>query len=173
LSGAIADFTEAIRYRPDSYDGYYNRGVAYLMQEDYPNALSDLNRTIELYPEMASAYHNRGNAYRGLKKSTESIADYTKAIEIHPFADVYYSRGIANEDVGHIDLALADYSRAIELNPKFARALINRGLLLLQQGKDIEAQRDLDAAFQLDGTLHSEFDDFIKNTRKARKKVRG
>lgn len=104
----------------------------------------------------------------GQKKMIEALADYSKTIEIFPLADAFYSRGVANEESGHTDLALADYTRAIELNPKLARAVANRGIILLQRGEDVEAQRDFDAAFQLDSNLRAELGEFIKKTREAR-----
>lgn len=62
-------------------------------------------------------------------------------------------------------MALADYERAIELNPKFGRAFVLRGLLLLKTGQDTAAQKDLEKGFQLDASLHAEFDPMIKQLR--------
>jgi Tfp pilus assembly protein PilF/predicted esterase len=167
LSGAIAAYTRALELDPNFADVYNNRGVAYMNQGNYSAAIADLSRSIEIKPE-ATPYHNRGSAYRALKKLKEAIADYTRAIELSPSAETFYNRGVAHEEDGNADLALADYTRAIELNPKLARAYANRGIVLLRQGKDVEAQRDFDTAFQLDDKLRSELEAFIRQVRATR-----
>ncbi len=167
LGGAVADFTEAIRYRPNVYEGYYNRGLAYLMQENYQASLADFSRCIEIKPQ-AIAYNNRGNVYRALNKTKEAIDDYTKAIEAAPLADAYYNRAAAYEDLRDYKSALVDYTRAIELNENFARAYANRGMILLQQNKDAEAQRDFVKCIQLDESLRPEIEKYVKETRASR-----
>jgi tetratricopeptide (TPR) repeat protein len=167
LSGAVADFTEAIRYRPESDEGYYNRGLAYLTQENYQAALADFSRSIEIKPQ-AIAYNNRGTVYRALNKTKEAIADYTKAVEAMPLADAYYNRGAAYEDLLDYKSALADYTRAIELNENFARSYANRGMILLQQNKDADAQRDFAKGIQLDESLRTEIEKYVKATRASR-----
>jgi len=167
LRGAVADFTEAIRYRPESCEGYYNRGLAYLTQENYQAALADFSRSIEIKPQ-AIAYNNRGSVYRALNKPKEAIADYTKAVEAAPLADAYYNRAAAYEDLRDYKSALVDYTRAIELNETFARAYANRGMILLQQNKDAEAQRDFVKCIQLDESLRPEIEKYVKETRASR-----
>lgn len=121
-ANAILDFTEAIKYRPDSFEAMYNRGIANFFAGNHEAAINDLTRTIERRPAEANAYNVRGSSYRALKKPLEAISDYNKAIEIFPQPDAVYNRGVAHDDLGKKSLALADYTRAIELNPNFAQA---------------------------------------------------
>jgi tetratricopeptide (TPR) repeat protein len=60
---------------------------------------------------------------------------------------------------------LADYEQAIELNPKFGRAYVLRGLILLKRGQGAAAQKDLEKGFQFDASLHAEFDPISKQQR--------
>jgi len=55
--------------------------------------------------------------------------------------------------------------QAIRLDDKFARAYAVRGVISLKRKQDAAAQRDFDKAFQLDPTLHAEFDPLIKQLR--------
>jgi len=74
----------------------------------------------------------------------------------------------ANEDgrYNFDNLALADYEAAIKLNPRFGRAYVLRGLLLLKRGgQDAAAWKDLNQGFELDPSLHAEFDPMIKQLR--------
>ena len=140
-------------------------------QHNYPAAIVDFSRSIEIKPTDA-AYDNRGTAQRALKKIEEAITDYTKSIEINPSAGAYYNRAVAYEENGKSELAFSDYTRAIELNPKLAEAFANRGLMLLRQGKDAEAERDLETAFQINNRLRLELEPYIKNIRATRETKR-
>lgn len=168
MSGAVAAFARTIELDPRFAQAYHNRGIAYLQLRNYQAALADLSRSIELNPAEAAAYGARGGAHRGLRMFREAIADHTRAIELRPTAEEHYNRGLAYEEAGNAELALADYTRAIELNPRFALAYATRGLLLLRQGKDAEAQSDFDTGFRLDSSLRPQFAPHIESIRAAR-----
>ena len=124
-------------YAVDS-ETYFKRGVNYLEQGKYEQAIGNFNKAIELNPKYANAYYNRGVAYYSKGEYDKAIADYTKAIELNPkFAKAYNDRGIAYKNKGEYDKAIADYTKAIELNPKFAEAYYNRGWVYYKKG-DIE-----------------------------------
>ena len=125
---AIADYTEAITYKPDYTDAYNNRGNAYRHQGDYKAAIADYDRAIALKPDYAYAYNNRGYAYDDLGDYKAAIADYDRAIELKPdYAYAYYNRGNACAAQGDYKAAIADYDRAIALKPDDAYAYNNRG----------------------------------------------
>ena len=64
--GAIADYTQAIRLKPDSTNSYLNRGNAKANLGKYKAAIADYDAVIHLKPDYADAYYNRGNAKRFL-----------------------------------------------------------------------------------------------------------
>ncbi len=164
-AGAIAAYTRAIARDKKYADAYNNRGVAYLSQRDYAAAAADFTRSIELAPSDA-AYNNRGSIYFSQQKIDESIADFTAAIKIKPSAESYVNRGVAYQRTNQDALALTDYEAAIKLNPRFARGFVLRGLILLKRGgQDAEAWKDLNQGFELDPSLHAEFDPMIKQLR--------
>jgi tetratricopeptide (TPR) repeat protein len=165
LAGAISAYTRAIELDPQYADAYNNRGVDYMFQKDYPAALMDYTRSIELAPTDL-AYYNRGSILFYLQKHEEAIADFTAGIKLKASALGYAKRGNAYQQTNRSALALADYERAIEVDPKFGRAYVLRGLLLLKNGgQDAAAQKDLEKGFQLDSSLHAEFDPMIKQLR--------
>jgi tetratricopeptide (TPR) repeat protein len=164
-AGAIAAYTRAIELDKKYPDAYNNRGVAYLSQQDYAAAVADFSRALELAPSDA-AYNNRGSIYFSQAKFEESIADFTAAIKIKPSAETYTNRGVGYQRTSRDDLALADYEAAIKLKPQFGRAYVLRGLMLLKRGgQDTAAWKDLNQGFQLDPSLHAEFDPMIKQLR--------
>jgi tetratricopeptide (TPR) repeat protein len=165
IAGAIAAYTRAIELDKKYADAYNNRGVAYLSQRDYAAAAADFSRSIELAPSDA-AYNNRGSIYFSQEKIEESIADFTAAIKIKPAAESYLNRGVGYQRTSRDELALADYEAAIKVNPRFGRAYVLRGLLLLKRGgQDTLAWKDLNQGFDLDPSLHAEFDPMIKQLR--------
>jgi tetratricopeptide (TPR) repeat protein len=51
--GAIADFNQAIKLKPDNDIAYYNRGLFKNDLKDYQGAIADYNQAIKLNPDYA------------------------------------------------------------------------------------------------------------------------
>ena len=71
---------------------------------------------------------------------------------------------------GYLERSISDFTRAIELDPDLAFAYANRGLALLLQGKDSEAQKDFERCFELKPELKSELDGRIQKAKQLRKR---
>ncbi len=87
---ALEDGTQAIRLNPKFAQAYANRGLAYLLKDNYDRVIADWPEAIRLAPDLAS----------GLRSS---------------LADVYYKRGLANEKLGRQAEAKSDFGHANEL----------------------------------------------------------
>src|SRR5579875_1944089 len=61
---AIADYSEAIRLRPNYPVAFYNRGVVYGEKGDDDRAIADYSEAIRLRPNYFEPHLNRANAYR-------------------------------------------------------------------------------------------------------------
>jgi|GEM_PF-5711612 len=77
-------FSEAISKKPDKFEGYLNRGIAYLYLKRYDQAIVDFTEAIRKDQTLAIAYANRGIAYDHLKKQRQALSDYQKAIALDP-----------------------------------------------------------------------------------------
>jgi tetratricopeptide (TPR) repeat protein len=129
--GAIADYTEAIRLKPDFAEAYNNRGNAKGEKGDYDGAIADYNQAIQLKPDYAHAYNGRGAAKNDKGDHDGAIADYNQAIQLKPdYMEAYYNRGNAKNEKGDYDGAIADYNQAIQLKPDFAMVYNNAAWLL-------------------------------------------
>src|SRR6202011_3108134 len=82
---AIADYTEAIRLKPDAPGFYNSRGEVYWSLKQYDNAASDLTRAIQIKPT-PEAYYVRGLIYVALRQYDKAVSDLTDAIRIKPDA---------------------------------------------------------------------------------------
>lgn len=56
------------------------------------------------------------------------------------FADVHHLLGVSLSLLGQRERALTEFGRALELNPRYLEALIHQGLVLVELGRDAEAE---------------------------------
>ncbi len=129
---AIADFSEAIRLKPDFGFAFNNRGNAYYAKGQFDRAIKDYDEAIRLKPDLAEAFSNRGNVYRKKGRLARAIKDYNKAIHLNPDeAKVFADRGLAYEKKGELTQALRDFKKAFKLgffHPLLIRKLRGSGL---------------------------------------------
>ncbi|MEB3189670.1 MAG: caspase family protein [Snowella sp.] len=98
--GAISDFNQAIKLKPDDAIVYYNRGASKRKSGDYQGAIADYSQAIKLKPDFAVAYNNRGFVKYNLKDYQGAIADYDQAIKIKPdYTDAYENKKLAQSEI--------------------------------------------------------------------------
>ena len=83
-AGAIGDYDEAIRLRPQYPEALINRGNAKLILGDHTGAIGDYDEAIRLRPEFPDAFYNRGTAKGILGDHAGAIGDYDEAIRLRP-----------------------------------------------------------------------------------------
>ena len=153
--GAIADYTESIKLKPDYALTYNNRGNAYRKLKDFQKAIADYNKSIQINQNWGNiglwaAYNNRGLAHYNLKDYQKAIADYNKAIELKPdYALAYNNRGLAHHYQKNYQKAIADYNKAIELKPDYALAYNSRGFAYYEMKDYQKAIADYNKAIEL------------------------
>jgi tetratricopeptide (TPR) repeat protein len=84
---AIADCTEAIRFKPDYAQAYNKRGVIYVANCESGKAIADATEAIRLKPGFAEAYAIRGLAYEKKGDMERSRKDLQRAKELKPEAN--------------------------------------------------------------------------------------
>ncbi len=131
---ALADFSEAIRLRPDFVNAFNNRGNVYYAKGQLDRAIKDFDEAIRLKPDLAEAFSNRGNVYRKKGQFDRAIKDYDKAIRLTPDdGRVFANRGLAYEKKGKPSRALRDFKKAYALgyfHPLLLRKLNESGTRL-------------------------------------------
>lgn len=167
LDGAIADFDKAIEIDPHP-ELYRGRGLTKYVKNDFDGAISDFNILIEKDPS-AKSYNARGMARIAKGDFDEAIKDLNVAIEKFPLAaDLYMLRAHARLRKKDWDGAIADYGVAIKLNPNDLNAYASRGLALVWNGKDIEAQKDFDKFLELAPDKKAILEEQIKEAKRER-----
>jgi len=168
LRGALADFDRSLTIDRRLVEAYNNRGTLRQDLGDSDGALADLNQAIALNPRLAEAYYHRGYLEIDRKDFRQAILDFDRAIKLKPGLDwAYQGRGTARMNLGDLDGAIADFSRALKLNPNEV-AYTNRGLALLLQGKDLEAQKDFEKLLAMAPGMKADLDGRIKLAKEVR-----
>ena len=101
---------------------FYNRGLAYMREKKYEDAIGDFSRTVQLSPKVAQAYYNRALSYYALEKYPEAMADLDHAISLNAKdASAHYVRGLIFERQGCIAAARQAFSTSMELGNRVAK----------------------------------------------------
>jgi len=80
---ALKDFANAIKYDPDSDQGYANRGLCYRVLKKYDRALKDFERAIKINPSRADGFFGRAQTYHDMQQYALARIDCEKALSIH------------------------------------------------------------------------------------------
>jgi len=81
---ARMDFDEAIMHGYTNEWPYYDRGVTFLKEKSFSNAIISLSIAIDMCPDMVDAYVARAMAYSGLGQVEMADKDIREAIQLKP-----------------------------------------------------------------------------------------
>ena len=125
---AVRDFTQALKFAPNSTDALYNRGAAYSKLDHWDEALADFNALLKLVPNDPNTLYARAWVHAQLGKDEAAIADLDRVLELEPNdQEALLDRGGLNIRAGRYDDAIRDFGQLLELDPKAAAAAYNRG----------------------------------------------
>ena len=81
---AVAQFTEALKLRPDFAQAANNLGFVYYRQQRYAEAARWLENTLKIDPSRAVAYLNLGDAYFNAGDKPKAKQAYSTYLELQP-----------------------------------------------------------------------------------------
>lgn len=82
--GAILDYTQAIKLKPNYVDSYFNRGLASEEKKDYDKAIADYEAAIKISPQYAKAYYGRARALEAKGDLKEALAGFEQVLTMAP-----------------------------------------------------------------------------------------
>ena len=98
-----------------------HRGMAYLSQAGYEEAIEDFTRAVELDATNFRAFNYRGLCRRMTGDYGMAIDDFTMSISINPYqSESYYSRALSWYELGDFARALDDAVSALNFKPDSA-----------------------------------------------------
>ena len=142
--GALADFNQALRIRPDSGLALAMRSAAYAIQGNHTAARLDRDNALNLTPlRDPRIYNYAAMASQVMGQQDFALDLYDKAVALDAaYAPAYNNRGLLYKKMGRAEEALKSYNWAIALHPGFATAWYNRGNLYLLTGRPSAAAAD-------------------------------
>jgi eukaryotic-like serine/threonine-protein kinase len=133
--GAIAEYREAIRRKPDYAEAHTNLGLALEASGDRPGAIAALREAIRLKPDLPQAHYNLGSALNDSGDRRGAIAALREAIRLKPDEALAHSKlGLVLGDAGDWRGAIAALLEAIRLRPDDPVAHNNLGFALDASG---------------------------------------
>lgn len=104
-------------------DAHFQKGVTYVNQGDYQQAVEAFNLALAVDSEYVDAYCGIGIAYLNQKKYKEAIEALEKAVSIDSErAIVYYLLGMAYEEIMNYGEAISAWDKFLALSPEGKRA---------------------------------------------------
>ena len=104
-------------------DGYFEKGVDYINQGDYQQAIEEFNRVISIDSEYVDAYCGIGIAYLNQKDYKKAIETFEKATALDPDEPIaYYLLGRAYEEIMNYEKAISAWNKFLALHPRGKRA---------------------------------------------------
>jgi tetratricopeptide (TPR) repeat protein len=145
----LADLKEAIELAPGNEEAVRARGLHYLVQGKFEEAVKDFDAAIAIEPEDASTHEAKGVALLMLKNLDEAEAVLNEAIELSPQSALpYLHRGRVRAEKKDFKAAIEDFTKSLELNPDNVGALIYRARAHQLAGDKKQAREDLDTALK-------------------------
>jgi len=158
FADARADLDQALRQDCTplvQYVGRVNRGVLFIQQRQWQEAIEDLQEAIRLQPDSYVGYVNLAQAHQGLKQWDKALAVLNQAIGKAPGVGlVYETRARVRRERQDQAAARADFEKAIALepagsaSPRLAGMLVELGRLLERGGNPRAALERYDAALK-------------------------
>jgi tetratricopeptide (TPR) repeat protein len=122
IKGAIEEYNQALKLRPDFAEVYYKRGISRYKLGDLKGAILDYNQAIRLNPNYAGVYNHRGFTRHDLGDFPGAIRDFNQALKLNPnFPEAYQNRGITRNALGDKQGAISDLKVAANLFQKQKR----------------------------------------------------
>jgi tetratricopeptide (TPR) repeat protein len=133
----------------------FEKGVEFLMQEKYQNAVDAFTLFIKIDPDNAFVYKNRGVAYMKMKEYDMAIEDFQKAKELAPGLQGTASNlGVAWYCKKEYEKAIKNYTAEINRTPEESFLFFNRALCYADLDQNQKALEDLSRTLELKPDFH-------------------
>jgi serine/threonine protein kinase/predicted Zn-dependent protease len=143
---ARRDLAEGLRQKPVDYQGWMDRGLARLRENDPQGALADFAAASACKPLLREAIHNQAYVLGELlKRPADAIRLMDRELELDPEQPVVIAgRGVYHAQLGHRDLAVADAIKATKKVPREGQVLYRAACIFAltsRSAKDSTADR--------------------------------
>ncbi|HEX3798193.1 MAG TPA: tetratricopeptide repeat protein [Verrucomicrobiae bacterium] len=150
LDAAIADYRQAIKYKPGFPEAYFFLGNALEQQGHTEEAIADYRVALWFKPVTEQAHIFLGMILGKQNKYDEAAVEYSAALAANSDSAIAHNN-LARilHTQGKLDEAIEHYLAALAIDPKLTLAQNNLGILLLQKGRTDEGVQHLREALRL------------------------
>lgn len=119
---ALDAYRQATMLDPDMVQAYFNMGIVYHGQKDWPNAIASFKKAFDLKSDFVDAAFNLATALKEGGHIDKAIVIYGLTIELNPnLAEAHFRMGLCQQLAKNSKSALEAIGRAIDLAPQNAR----------------------------------------------------
>ena len=148
---AIAQYTQAIKFKNNFPPLFVTRGTVYAEEKNYPAAFSDFEAALRIKPDFVGAFYQRCWT-RALQNSdlAAAMADCNKALSLEPKSSgALESRGLVYFRLGDFPKAIADLDAVLKISPQSAPAIYYRGIVKIHAGDAADGRADIASALAI------------------------
>jgi len=136
---AAADYRRAIELDPANSDAYRRLGLVYEQNNQIEEALASYRRAIEAEPDYYRNHQALGSFYLQRANYGEAVKQFVRTVQLAPGEpNVHFALGTAYMNSGQFTEAENELRSSLRLG-ETATALHTLGLVLMYQGRDMEA----------------------------------
>jgi tetratricopeptide (TPR) repeat protein len=119
VSGAVTQFSEAVRIRPDDSTTNNALGAVLLASGHLDGAIVHLNTALRGRPDYFDAHYNLGNALAAQGDFLGALLHFRAAVRVNPQdANAEANLGSALAETGNLKEARLHFERALQIDPK-------------------------------------------------------
>ena len=150
IDEAIAQYSEALRIKPDFALAQDNLGIVLVNQGKPGEAVAHLSEALRIKPDFAEAHNDLGVALTRIGRPDEAIAHYSEALRLQPaYALAHANLGNVLVAQGKVDEAIQEYLEALKVKPDDANFHYNLGAILNTKGERQRAISEFNLALRL------------------------
>ncbi|MEO5358125.1 MAG: tetratricopeptide repeat protein [Nitrospirae bacterium YQR-1] len=148
--GALKEYLEAVRLKPQYYEARYNLGKAYEKLKKPELAELEYKEAIRLKPDFAEAFNNLGGIYEKRGDRQLAFSYYAKAVACKSeFPEAINNIALMFESEGNFNAAHQQYLKALSIEPDYEATHNNLGNLYFKLQRLPEALKHYQRAVAL------------------------
>jgi tetratricopeptide (TPR) repeat protein len=150
---AIADYSDALRVKPDYALAFAERGSAEFELERYDSADNDFAAALRIDAKNAVALNGQGRLRLRTKDYAQARDLFSQAISSDSTDAAFVdNRALAYTGLGDSEHAVADYTDALRIDPRNEFALVHRANVYEYLDRYADAVADFDKAVEIDSS---------------------
>jgi len=150
MQEAMAQFSQALRLKPDFALAHYNLGIVLEQVGRVQEAIGHYEQAVRSEPDFGLAHYELGIALVKQGRLQEATEHWKHALRIQPgYADAHNTLGIALVQLGRPQEAIYHWEQALRINPDLAEVHYNLGVTLEQVGRVQEAIQHYEQALRI------------------------